>query len=72
MKTSYKNISHIFQFIDSARFMTSSLSNFVNNFSERIHNTKRKCRHDDNNVKLVELNINIVTVFFNAKALEMI
>ena len=51
MRTSYKNISHIFQFIDSARFMTSSLSNFVNNFSERIHNTKRKCRHDDNNVK---------------------
>ena len=32
-----KNISYILQFIDSARFMTSSLSNLANNLSERIH-----------------------------------
>ena len=33
-----KNIkSYILKFIDSARFMTSSLSNIVNTFSEEIH-----------------------------------
>ena len=44
-----KNISYILQFIDSARFMTSSLSNFVNNFSEGIH--KIKCKHGDKDKK---------------------
>ena len=32
-----KNISDISQFIDSARFTESSLSNLVNNLSEGIH-----------------------------------
>ena len=40
------NISYILQFIESAIFMTSSLPNFVNNLSERIHKTKCKYRHD--------------------------
>ena len=35
-----KNISYILQFIDSTRFMASSLSNLVNNFSEGIHKIK--------------------------------
>ena len=35
------------QFIDSARLMASSLSNLVNNFSERIHKIKCKYGHDD-------------------------
>ena len=39
-----KNISYISQFTDSARFLASSLSNLVNNFSEGI---KCKFRHDD-------------------------
>ena len=38
-----KNISYSLQFIDSARFLASSLSNLVNNFSEGIH--KIKCKH---------------------------
>ena len=42
-----KNISYILQFIDSARFMASSLSNLVNNLSEGIHRIKCKCEHDD-------------------------
>ena len=42
-----KNIFYILQFIDSARFMTSSLSNLVNNLSEGIHRIKYKYRHDD-------------------------
>ena len=37
-----KNISYILQFIDSARFMASSLSNLVNNPYEVIHRTKCK------------------------------
>ena len=35
-----KSISYTLQFIDSARFMASSLSNLVNNLSEGIHGIK--------------------------------
>ena len=42
-----KNISYILQFIDSAGFMASSLSNLVNDFSEEIHVTKCKYEHND-------------------------
>ena len=37
-----KNISYILQFIDSARFMASSLSNCANNLSQGIY--KIKCK----------------------------
>ena len=50
-----KNISYILQFINSARFMASSLSNLVNNLSERVHrivNTNMTIK----NIKLAELN----------------
>ena len=42
-----KYISYILQFIDSARFMASSLSNLVNNLSEEIHRIKCKFGHDE-------------------------
>ena len=58
-----KNISDILQFIDSAKFMASSLSNLVNNLSEGIHRIKCKFEHADNAVKFVELNIRIPTLF---------
>ena len=35
-----KNISYMLQFIESARFMASSSSSLVNNFSEGIHKIK--------------------------------
>ena len=41
------NISYILQFIDSARFVASSLSNLVNNLSEGIRKIKCKYRQDD-------------------------
>ena len=41
-KENTKNISYRLQFIDSARFMASSLSNLVNNLSEGIHRIKCK------------------------------
>ena len=42
-----KTISYRVQFIDSARFMTSSLSNLVNNLFEGIHKIKCKYGNDD-------------------------
>ena len=58
-----KNISYISQFIDNAKFLASSLSNLVNNLPEGIHIIKCIYGHNDKNVKLVELNISIATVF---------
>ena len=52
--------------------MASCLSNLVNNLSERIHKIKCKNGYDDKNMRLVELNISIVTVFLNAQNLKMI
>ena len=42
-----KSISYMLQFIDSTRFMASSLSNLVNNLSEGMHRIKFKYRHED-------------------------
>ena len=40
-------MSYILQFIDSARLITISLSNLINNLSEGIHRIKCKYGHDD-------------------------
>ena len=56
-----KNISYILQFIDSAIFMASSLSNYHVNSDIMIKN-----------VKHVELNISIATVFLNIQTLKLI
>ena len=45
-----KILSYILQFIDSTRFMASSLSNLVNTFSEVIH--KIKCKYGNNDKKM--------------------
>ena len=45
--------------------MAKSLSNLVNKLSERIPKFKCKYRHDDKNVKFVELNMSIATIFLN-------
>ena len=42
-----KTISYILQFIDSTKFMASSLSNLAKNLSEGVHRIKCKCGHDD-------------------------
>ena len=42
-----KTVSYRSQFIDSAKFMTSTLSNLVNNLLECIHRIKCKYRHDN-------------------------
>ena len=44
-----RSISTRLQPIDSSRFMTSSLSNLVNNLAEEIQKYKCKYRHDMQN-----------------------
>ena len=57
-----KSIPYILQFIDSARFVASSLSNLVNNLSKGIKpNTNMMIK----NMRLADLNISTVTVFLN-------
>ena len=46
-----KNISYILHFIESTRFMASTLSNLVNNLSEGLHRIKCKLEHDDKKCK---------------------
>ena len=65
-------MSYVIQFIDSTRFMASSLSNLVTNLSEGIHRIKCKFGHDDKICDYVELNINIATVFLHTQILKMI
>ena len=67
-----KNISYILQFIDSARFMASSLSSLVNNLLEGHHRIKFNLNMTMKNVKYVELNISIATFFLNIRILNMI
>ena len=67
-----KNISYILQFIDTARFMASSLSSLVNNLLEGHHRIKFNLNMTMKNVKHVELNISIATFFLNIRILNMI
>ena len=67
-----KNISYILQFIDSARFMASSLSSLVNNLLEGHHRIKFNLNMTMKYVKHVELNISIATFFLNIRILNMI
>ena len=47
--------------------MECSLSNLVNNLPQGIQRIKCKYTHDDKNVRLVELNISVVTIFLNTQ-----
>ena len=49
-----KNIFYILQFINSTRFLATSLSNLVNNLSEGIHKIKCKYGHHDKKCKYWE------------------
>ena len=60
-----KNTSYILQFVDGARFMASSLSNLIDNLFEEVHRIKCKLNMMTKNVKLMRLNIGIVTIFLN-------
>ena len=47
MEKKLQNMSYILQFIDTARFISSLLSNLANIFSEGMHRIKCKCGHND-------------------------
>ena len=53
-----KNISHVLQFIDSARFIASSLSHLVNNLSEGIHRMKCNFGHYDKKCETCRIKYN--------------
>ena len=68
-----KYISSILKFIDSARSMTSSLSNLANNLSEEIH--KIKCKYGQGDKKCETCGIKYEhsdCFFFNTQTLKMI
>ena len=56
-----KNISYLLQFIDSARFMASSISNLANNISAGIHRIKYKYRHDDKNYEIWGIKLRLLS-----------
>ena len=58
-----KNITYILKFVDSTKFMASSLSNLVNSLSEEIQKIKCTFGHDDGKSKSYKIKYNIVTVF---------
>ena len=66
MEKTLQKIFYWLQFIDSARFMISSLSNSVNNLSEEIHDIKCKYGHNDKNCETWNW-INIVTIFLHTQ-----
>ena len=64
-----KNVSYVLQFIDSARFMASFLSNLVNTLSGGLYTIKCKLGHD----KKCETRwiICIATAFLNTQILKI-
>ena len=67
-----KKIDKKLQFIDSTRFMTSSLFNLFNNLSEESINLNVNTDTTIKDVKLTELNTNVATLFLNAESLKTI
>ena len=67
-----KQISYVLQFIKSAKFMASSLSNLVNNLSEGIHKIKCKYRHNDKKCETCEIRYKYCDGFLNRQTLKMI
>ena len=59
--------------IISSKFIdTPTLSNNVNNLSERIRKIKCKYWHNYKNVKFAEFMVNIAIIFMNTQTLKMI
>ena len=72
MEKKLKKKCYVLQLMGSARFMASSLPNFANNLSEAIHRIHVNSDAVAKNVKHVELNISIATVFLNTHFFKMI
>ena len=61
------NISFRLQFIDSAKFMASPLSNLVNKLSEGIHKSQCKYGHDDKKCKTFRIKYKCCDCFLEYK-----
>ena len=59
-----KNISYMLQFIHSARFMASSLSNLVNNLFEAIHKIICKYKQNDKKCETCRIKYTYCDCFF--------
>ena len=62
-----KNILYELQFIDSVRFMTSSLSHFVDDLAEDFINLNANL----NMIKKIQINTIIVSAVLNEKSLNV-
>ena len=58
-----KNITYIWQFIDSSRSMASSLSNLVNNLYEGIHEIK--CKYSCKSKRNINVNLHKLWRWFD-------
>ena len=67
-----KDIFYISQFIDGTRFMARLLSNVVNNLLMEFIELNVNLDMMTKNVKHVNLNISIATVFSNTQILKII
>ena len=65
-----KHLFYRLQFVNSGRFVASSLSNLVNKLSEEIHSVNTDTTRES--VKHAELNINNPTIFLNTQKFKMI
>ena len=65
-----KSISYILQFIDSEKFMASSLSTFINNLSEGIHKIKCKYGRDNKKCETCEITCEVCHCFLKYKNFE--
>ena len=60
-------MSYILEFIDSARFMVSSLSNLINNLSEGFHRIKCKLEHDNKQCEICVIKYKYCDCFLEFK-----
>ena len=67
-----KNVSYILEFINSARFMASSLSHLVHNLSEGIHKIECKYGHDDKKCETFRIKYKYCGFFLITQTLKMI
>ena len=69
-KKNAKTISYRLRFVDSARFIPSSLSTLVSYIAEGIHKTKWKHGHDDKKCEIFGIKYkDSVCVVLNTQAL---
>ena len=65
-----KTIPYRLQFIDSAKFRETSLSNFVNNYAKGIHETKCKFVHNDKKCETCGIKCKYCELFLDTRVID--